>query len=153
MDTLRLFPFFRPCRSIRRSAMPSRMQTRAGHRRITFGQRQSHLLPRTPACGILCNTPVRAFLVKRYAGARDRFRTMQEFQSGSPSTTTKTALLPFLFTLLIVAVSCGRAINRAAERRIRDALPDTLGPARQYRVHVDNAPDRTLRGRLANVTI
>ncbi|HZP81409.1 MAG TPA: DUF2993 domain-containing protein [Chthonomonadaceae bacterium] len=61
--------------------------------------------------------------------------------------------MPFLFTLLIVAVSCGRAINRAAERRIRDALPDTLGPARQYRVHVDNAPDRTLRGRLANVTI
>ena len=50
-------------------------------------------------------------------------------------------------------VGCGRTINRTAERRIRDVLPDLLGPARAYRVHVDNDPERTLRGRLARVTI
>lgn len=61
--------------------------------------------------------------------------------------------LLFLLISIIILAGCGRTINRAAERRIRDALPDALGPARQYRVHIDNAPDRTLRGRLANVTI
>ena len=50
-------------------------------------------------------------------------------------------------------VGCGRAINRSAERRVRDALPDVLGPARAYRVHIDNDPDRTIRGRLARVLI
>ncbi len=48
---------------------------------------------------------------------------------------------------------CGRAINRAAERRVRDALPNVLGPARAYRVHIDSDPDRTLRGHFARVLI
>ncbi len=32
-------------------------------------------------------------------------------------------------------------------------LPEILGSARAYRVHIDNAPQSTLRGRLANVAI
>lgn len=58
-----------------------------------------------------------------------------------------------LLAVLWIGTGCGRAINRSAERRIRDALPDLLGSARQYRVHVANAPERTLQGRLANVTV
>lgn len=50
-------------------------------------------------------------------------------------------------------IGCARPINRAAERRIRDALPDLIGPARQYRAHVENAPDQTIQGRLATVLI
>ena len=55
--------------------------------------------------------------------------------------------------LLLLCMGCGRTINRAAERRIRDALPDILGPARQYKAHVANAPERTVQGRLASVEI
>lgn len=58
-----------------------------------------------------------------------------------------------LLAALLSLAGCGRAINRTAERRIREALPDLLGPARQYRAHVDNAPERTLRGRLAHVAV
>ena len=54
---------------------------------------------------------------------------------------------------LISPFGCGRTVNRAAERRVRDALPGVLGPARAYRVHIDNDPDRTIRGRLARVLI
>ena len=64
----------------------------------------------------------------------------------------------FVFTIglcfgILLLLGCGRAINRSAERRVRDALPDVLGPARSYRVHIDNDPDRTVRGRLARVLI
>ena len=54
-----------------------------------------------------------------------------------------------------VAALCGctRTVNRTAERKIRDVLPDLLGPARQYRAHIDSAPERTMAGRLAAVTI
>ena len=44
-------------------------------------------------------------------------------------------------------------INRTAERRIREALPDLLGQARQYKAHVEGAAQRTIGGRLARVTI
>lgn len=54
---------------------------------------------------------------------------------------------------LALCTGCGRTINRSAERHIRDALPNVLGPARQYRVHIENAPDRTLDGKLALVTV
>lgn len=58
---------------------------------------------------------------------------------------------------LLVGVSalcgCMRTVNRTAERKIRDVLPDVLGPARQYRAHVDSAPENTVAGRLASVTI
>ncbi len=60
------------------------------------------------------------------------------------------ALLPIL---VLMAGGCGRAVNRGAERRVRDALPDLLGPAKQYRVHVGSAPGRTVQGRLGTVTI
>src|SRR5947207_883711 len=56
-------------------------------------------------------------------------------------------------TLLFVVSGCGRPINRTAERRIRDALPGYIGPARVWRAHVDNPAEETLRGRLARVTI
>jgi len=55
--------------------------------------------------------------------------------------------------LVLAAGSCGRVVNRTAERRIREALPDAIGPARQYRVHIDNAPLRSIEGKFANVTI
>ena len=54
---------------------------------------------------------------------------------------------------LTLLSGCGRAVNRAAERRVRDALPQVLGAARAYRVHIDNDPDRTIRGHLARVLI
>lgn len=52
-----------------------------------------------------------------------------------------------------LAMGCGRAVNRTAERRIREALPALIGPAREYRVHVENAPLRTIQGKLSNVAI
>jgi hypothetical protein len=57
--------------------------------------------------------------------------------------------------LLGVAALCGctRTVNRTAERKIRDVLPDLLGPARQYRAHVDSEAGGTMAGRLAAVTI
>ena len=63
-----------------------------------------------------------------------------------------TRIMAFWFCGLLL-FGCGRTINRAAERRVRDALPEILGPARAYRVHIDNEPDRTLRGHLARVLI
>jgi LmeA-like phospholipid-binding len=58
------------------------------------------------------------------------------------------------FASLALSISgCNRTINRTAERRIREALPDAIGPAREYRVHIDSAPLRTVEGKLANVTI
>lgn len=59
------------------------------------------------------------------------------------------------FALLVscLGVGCGRAINRTAERRIREALPDLLGPARAYQAHVEGAQERTLGGNLARVLI
>ncbi len=64
-----------------------------------------------------------------------------------------TCLLIWTLIWLLTLSGCGRAVNRAAERRIRESLPDLLGNARQYRVHVDSPPTRTLQGRLASVTI
>ena len=58
-----------------------------------------------------------------------------------------------LACLALCCAGCTRAVNRTAERRLREALPDAIGPARQYRVHVDSAPMRSVEGRFANVTI
>lgn len=58
-----------------------------------------------------------------------------------------------LTVLAALLPGCGRTINRSAERKIRDILPTYIGPAREWRAHVENAPERTLRGRLAHVTI
>lgn len=57
--------------------------------------------------------------------------------------------------LVGVAALCGctRTVNRTAERKIRDVLPELLGSARQYRVHIDSAAGRTMAGRLDAVTI
>ena len=59
----------------------------------------------------------------------------------------------FIFVIPLLLAGCTRPVNRAAERKIRDALPTYIGPARVWRAHVDNAPDRTIRGRLSRVTI
>src|SRR5258708_3885228 len=61
--------------------------------------------------------------------------------------------VPCILIILLLLNGCGRAVNRSAERRIRDILPDLLGPARQYRAHVESSPDRTVQGRLASVTV
>jgi hypothetical protein len=55
--------------------------------------------------------------------------------------------------LVLFGWGCSRVINRTAERRIREALPDAIGPARMYSVHIENAPLQTIEGKLANVTI
>jgi|GEM_PF-923590 len=55
--------------------------------------------------------------------------------------------------ILTSVVGCGRAVNRAAERRIRDLLPDLLGSARLYRVHVQGDETDTVHGRLDAVTV
>ncbi len=63
-------------------------------------------------------------------------------------------LLLYSFFLLIgLLVGCTRPINRAAERRIREALPDLLGSARQYRVHVIGAAISTVQGRLDEIIV
>lgn len=61
--------------------------------------------------------------------------------------------LVLLAGLMVLAGGCGRAINRTAERRIREALPQAIGPAKEYRVHVENSPVRTIQGQFANITI
>jgi hypothetical protein len=58
-----------------------------------------------------------------------------------------TVVLPLLFA------GCSRTINRTAERKVRDALPSYIGPAKVWRAHVDNPVERTLKGKLRNVTI
>lgn len=58
-----------------------------------------------------------------------------------------------LLVSTLVFAGCGRTLNRAAERHIRDALPNLLGEAKQYRVHVTSAPLQTVQGRLADVAI
>jgi hypothetical protein len=78
-------------------------------------------------------------------------RTEGEFPV--PISATKRHYLSLLMIVTLCLAGCGRAINRSAERRLREALPDLLGPARQYQVHVDSAPGSTLRGHMANVTI
>jgi hypothetical protein len=58
-----------------------------------------------------------------------------------------------LLGLWALLVGCGREINRAAEQKIADSLPDLIGPARKYQVHITNPADRTLRGKVSRVVI
>src|SRR6266536_561516 len=58
-----------------------------------------------------------------------------------------------LLVPLLLFPGCTRPINRSAERKIREALPSYIGPARVWRAHVDNSAERTLQGRLSTVTI
>ncbi len=53
----------------------------------------------------------------------------------------------------ILTSGCTRTVNRAAERRIRDVLPQYIGNARVWRAHVENPPERTIRGKLSRITI
>lgn len=68
--------------------------------------------------------------------------------------TGKTAdcLLALLGVLPMLA-GCGREINRSVEQKIQAALPDVIGPARNYQVHIHNPADRTLHGRIAALMI
>ncbi|HEV2472774.1 MAG TPA: LmeA family phospholipid-binding protein [Chthonomonadales bacterium] len=63
-----------------------------------------------------------------------------------------TRLIP-LVAAVVCLTGCGRAINRTAERRVRDALPNLIGDARDYRVHISNSAIRTIEGRLSDVSI
>ncbi|MCX6382706.1 MAG: DUF2993 domain-containing protein [Armatimonadetes bacterium] len=67
----------------------------------------------------------------------------------------KRPTLPYLLLLVlgILLSGCTRPINRTAESRIRQALPEVLGPAKSYTVRVDSAWERTLQGKLARVSI
>ncbi|MEP6754366.1 MAG: DUF2993 domain-containing protein [Chthonomonadales bacterium] len=56
-------------------------------------------------------------------------------------------------TALCLMPGCSRTINRSAERRIRDTLPEYIGQASDWKAHVDNPAGRTLRGHLKTVTI
>ncbi len=62
-------------------------------------------------------------------------------------------MLGLLFAVFGVGLGCGRAVNRAAERKVRDALPRLLGEAKTYRVSINNDPLRTIGGSLANIAI
>src|SRR5690349_3078554 len=62
-------------------------------------------------------------------------------------------LAVLFLTACLLTTGCGRTINRAAERRIRDALPQYIGTARTWRAHVDNPPERTISGKLSRITI
>ena len=55
--------------------------------------------------------------------------------------------------LAVLGTACNRVVNRTAERKIREALPEAIGPARQYQVHIENAAMRSIEGKFANVTI
>src|SRR3989442_8384893 len=66
--------------------------------------------------------------------------------------TRRSLTVAFLGTLIGLG-GCSRPINRAAERKIRDALPSYLGPAKSWQAHVENAPERTARGQLKRVII
>jgi hypothetical protein len=62
--------------------------------------------------------------------------------------------MALLFPLLLLLTSgCGRVINRTAERKIRDALPAYIGPARVWRVRVENPELETLQGKLRHIYI
>jgi len=71
----------------------------------------------------------------------------------SINTIRRTALLAGACAVALGAAACGRVINRTAERKIREALPAAIAPARAYRVHVENAPLRSVAGKFADVTI
>jgi len=62
-----------------------------------------------------------------------------------------TKAVPLISMLLVLG--CGRAINRTAERKIRETLPGLFGTAKQYRVHINNPAERTLSGRFRQVSI
>ncbi len=63
-------------------------------------------------------------------------------------------LISIIVTVAVVfTLGCGRAINRAAERRFRDSLPNVIGPARSYRVHVTGSAEDTLGGHLSDVSV
>ncbi len=55
--------------------------------------------------------------------------------------------------LVLGGEACSRVVNRTAERRIREALPEAIAPARQYRVHIENAPLQSVAGKFANIAI
>jgi len=63
------------------------------------------------------------------------------------------ALMTATVLVLYTIVGCGRTVNRSAERHIRDLLPDLIGNARQYRVHVDGAAGASALGKLESVTV
>ena len=65
----------------------------------------------------------------------------------------KLVLVMMLLLTAVLIMGCGRAVNRAAERRIRDALPNVIGPAREYRVHVTGSVEDTLGGHLSDVAV
>ena len=74
--------------------------------------------------------------------------------SGSPGLCIrKLSVFCVVLAFLCSLPGCARPINRAAERKIRDALPTYIGQARVWKAHVENAPERTVRGRLSHVTI
>lgn len=61
-----------------------------------------------------------------------------------------------LFLLLLLlppTVGCTRIVNRTAERKIRDVLPTYVGPAKEWRAHVDGEAANVLRGSLEKITL
>ncbi len=60
------------------------------------------------------------------------------------------AVLLAAFTSLL---GCTRVVNRAAERRVRDQLATLLGPATKWLAHIDNPAERTVAGRIEQLTI
>ncbi len=61
--------------------------------------------------------------------------------------------IALLLILGLLLTGCTRPINRTAESRIREVLPDIVGQAKSYEVRIDNAWERTLQGKLTRVDI
>lgn len=72
---------------------------------------------------------------------------------GAPRPRYRRLVLLAAAACLACAAGCQRTVNRTAERKVRDALPRVIGPARVWRAHVDNPAERTLQGRLRTVAI
>lgn len=58
-----------------------------------------------------------------------------------------------LLAVIVLSASCARVVNRTAERKIREALPEAIGPARDYRVHIENDPLRSVNGKFSHIII
>ena len=58
-----------------------------------------------------------------------------------------------LVTLTVLIAGCGRPVNRFAERRLRDMLTRYVGPAKEWRAHVNNPAGETIRGSLSHIII
>ena len=101
------------------------------------------------SCPPPCTGVIRHTLIHKYSASMNKTSAYKLSHSIGPAA-RRICLIAVATTCL---AGCGRAINRSAERRIRDLLPDLVGNARQYRVHVEGADSETARGKLRSISV